>query len=118
MVDNSLITPKGIGLCKKSRGASGHKGVGLIIAKAGEQRIHGGEYLVHPDVELRLIQRAHRFTLEVVSVHGVDRGGRRVEGDHLRPNGIEQRRGNLVARSSVDLESCGCVHWRWIPRGV
>ena len=88
MVYNSLIAAEGSSLGMRSGGASRVVGAGLVITEASEHRIHAGKVVVQPDVELRLVQRAHGFAQEVVSVHIVAWGRQRIEINHCLPNGI------------------------------
>ena len=89
VVDDSLVAAKRIRLSEKSRRASRHIRICLVIAEAREQRVRAGEVLVHADVELRFVQRAHWFALEVVSVYAVARSRRGIERNHLPADGVK-----------------------------
>ena len=81
VIDNSLVAAEGVLFGKKSGGASGHEGGGLVITEAREDGIGAGEVVVEADVEFGLVEAANRLAQEVISILVVTRSGRGIQID-------------------------------------
>ena len=67
VIDDALVAAESASLGKTTGKAARNVGVGIVVAKTGEDIVVGRKVVVHTDVKLRFIEAADRFAYEIES---------------------------------------------------